>query len=327
MELGKKEAGKIMLKALLEKQKLSAEETERRFQLACSPDYWRQLNPQLKVCENLPFDDMELNPVSFKEHGEMLDDLDHKGYFVTARPLIKREVADNMLKAVENLRKEGWHEVWAFVYDEFWQVTRTPSMLKLLSDCLGENFKAMPHVVVHYVHPGTGTGWSPHIDFSDRDDRFTVWFSLSDATINNGCIYVIAQHRVSAELLEKWTTMQDLNHREVKTLLQGTRALPVEAGSILAWEGDVIHWGTFSSDNVLPRVSLSVVYLRENIEPLADEIPLLSPVELPSYAARMLSVGKAIGYYSIHVLALNKFKDVGAKLIAQYKPEAMTTEI
>jgi hypothetical protein len=253
----------------------------------------------------------------------MLKKLKRDGYFSTHQPLIAADVAANMLEGVENLRKAGWHEVWAFVYDEFWQVTRTPSLVNLLKKHLGEGFKAMPHVVVHYVHPETGAGWSPHVDFSERDDRFTVWFSISDATIDNGCMYIIAKQRVSDELLGKWLRMEDLGHREVKALLQGTKALPVPPGSILAWEGDVIHWGTTSSPNVQPRVSLSVVYLRENIEPLADEVPLLSPEAVPDFSKRMLAVGKAINYYNIHVLALNKFAIIGKRVVATFKEQAM----
>jgi hypothetical protein len=249
----------------------------------------------------------------------MLGKLGREGYFSTQAPLIRKEITDRMLLGVENLRKAGWHEVWAFVYDEFWQVTRTPSMLRLLSAHLGKGFMAMPHVVVHYVCPEKGSGWSPHVDFYDRHDRFTVWFPLTDATIDNGCMYIIARHRVSDTLLVKWLNMEDLSHREVKNLLQSTRALPVPAGSILSWKGDVIHWGTISSKNVEPRVSLSVVYIKENTPPLPDEVPLLSPVEVPDFPTRLMSVAKAIKYYKIHVLSLNKFSAIAHELLTAYK--------
>lgn len=327
MKLEKKEAGQSLLKALLAKQVFSDEEAEIRFQQACSPAYWRQLNPQLNVCNDNAFDHFESHPISEGESGEMLKKLGRDGYFSTYQPLIAAEVSAKMLEGVENLRKAGWHEVWAFVYDEFWQVTRTPSLVSLLQKHLGADFKAMPHVVVHYVHPETGAGWSPHVDFSERDDRFTVWFSISDATIDNGCMYIIAKHRVSEELLGKWLRMEDLNHREVKALLQGTKALPVPPGSILAWEGDVIHWGTTSSPNVQPRISLSVVYLREGIEPLEDEIPLLSPETIPDFPKRMFAVAKAINYYNIHVLALNKFATIGKRITARFKEQAMQANL
>lgn len=323
MKLEKKEAGKTMLKALLEKQVFSDQEVEKRFEQACSPDYWRGLNPQLTVCEDRPFHHFESHPISEAYSDEMIRKLRKDGYFSTQQPLIAADVAAKMLLGVENLRRAGWHEVWSFVYDEFWQVTRTPSLVNVLRKHLGAGFKAMPHVVVHYVHPETGAGWSPHVDFSERDDRFTVWFAISDATIDNGCMYIISKQRVSDELLGKWLRMEDMGHREVKALLQGTKALPVAPGSVLAWEGDVIHWGTLSSRNVEPRVSLSVVYLREHIEPLPDEVPLLSPEQIPDFSARMLAIGKAINYYNIHVLALNKFAVIGKKIISRFKEEAM----
>lgn len=319
MNTGKLEAGKVLLKALLEKKTFSEEETSWRIEKARSQEYWRKLNPQLNICANLKFDDFEPDSLGQADIDDMLTKLGRDGYFATKGPLIRGEVTARMLLGVENLRKAGWHEVWAFVYDEFWQVTRTPSMLRLLSTHLGKGFMAMPHVVVHYVYPEKGSGWSPHVDFSDRDDRFTVWFPLSDATIDNGCIYIIARHRVSEELLNKWLNMEDLSHREVKTLLQGTHALPVPAGSILSWKGDVIHWGTMSSKNVEPRVSLSVVYIKENTPPLPDEVPLLSPVEIPDFPTRLMAVAKAIKYYKIHVLSLNKFSVIGHELLTAYK--------
>lgn len=319
METGKAEAGKVLFKALFEKESFSEEETNRRIELARSHDYWRQLNPQLNVCADLTFDDFEKDALTNNEIDDMLGKLGREGYFSTQAPLIRKEITDRMLLGVENLRKAGWHEVWAFVYDEFWQVTRTPSMLRLLSVHLGKGFMAMPHVVVHYVCPEKGSGWSPHVDFYDRHDRFTVWFPLTDATIDNGCMYIIARHRVSDTLLVKWLNMEDLSHREVKNLLQSTRALPVPAGSILSWKGDVIHWGTISSKNVEPRVSLSVVYIKENTPPLPDEVPLLSPVEVPDFPTRLMSVAKAIKYYKIHVLSLNKFSAIAHELLTAYK--------
>ncbi|MBS1522331.1 MAG: phytanoyl-CoA dioxygenase family protein [Bacteroidetes bacterium] len=323
METGKLEAGRVLFKALLEKEQFSDEEAAIRFENACSPAYWRKLNPQLNVCQSLSFDDFELNPSSTQDIKEMLGQLNREGYFSTSSPLIKGEIAAKMLLGVDNLRKAGWHEVWAFVYDEFWQVTRTLSMQKLLSGHLGNKYMALPHVVVHYVHPETGAGWTPHVDFSDREDRFTVWFSLSDATLDNGCIYIVAKNRVSSALLQKWLNMEDLKHREVKVLLQSTKALPVAAGSLLGWRGDVVHWGAISTKKTHPRVSLSVVYIKENTTPLPDELPLLQPECIPDFPMRMISIAKAVKYYNIHVLSLNKFDGIAKQLMDTFKEQNM----
>jgi hypothetical protein len=319
METGKIEAGKILFKALLKKDRFSEAETIMRFEQACSQDYWRELNPQLNVCENLSFDNFERVPFNQQAIGEMQSSLDRGGYFCTSEPLITDKITSAMLLAVQNLRKAGWHEAWAFVYDEFWQVVRTPSMLKLLSGHLGEKYMALPHVVVHYVHPETGTGWSPHVDFSDRQDRFTVWFSLSDATLDNGCMYIITRNKVSPALLDKWLAMEDLGHKEVKTLLQNSKALPVQAGSLLGWKGDVVHWGSTSTKNTQPRVSLSVVFIKENTSPMTDEVPLLLPTDIPDFPTRMISIANSIKYYNVHVLALNKFDEIAKRLLETFK--------
>ena len=322
MKLDKQTAGKIAFKTLLEKTSLSKEETDKRFAQTKSPEYWRNLNPQLKVCGENRANNFEINPISGREKAGMLKNLGRDGYF-QKETLVEKSIVNRMCEAIDNLRRAGWHEIFAFVYDEFWEITRTPSLTDFLAAALGSNFRAMPHVVVHYVHPETGSGWSPHIDFSSRDDRFTVWFSLNEATLDNGCMYAIPKYRVSEDLLEKWKKTGDLTHKEVCHLLHASRALPVPAGSVLGWEGDVIHWGTPSGAGVKPRISLSVVYLRENIEPVADEIPLLSPFDLPDFSQRMLAVGKALNYYNIHVLALSKFADLSRMLVREFREKAV----
>ncbi|HEY9000083.1 MAG TPA: phytanoyl-CoA dioxygenase family protein [Mucilaginibacter sp.] len=323
MKTGKVEAGKALFKAMLEKEGFSDDEVALRFKNASSPDYWRKLNPQLNICEGLNFDNFEENPFSQEDTDKLLHQLKYEGYFSSGHSLISDEITSRMLLAVENLRNAGWHEVWAFVYDEFWQVTRTPSMHRLLSGHLGNKYMALPHVVVHYVHPETGAGWNPHIDFSDRDDRFTVWFPISDSTLDNGCMYVVAKNRIPAALIQKFVHANDLTCQEVRALLHNTKALPVPAGSMLGWEGDVVHWGATSTKETQPRVSLSVVYVKENIDPLPDEIPLLLPTQIPDYPTRMISIAKAIRYYKIHVLTLKKFDGIAKLVIDTFKEEVL----
>lgn len=321
MQIAGEKLGKIALDMLMKKSALSSKELEERFAQAISPEYWRNLNPQLNVCRSPKPDEFKTMPDVAAQSDALLKKLAREGYFEMP-PLVENAVLERMREGIENLRRAGWHELAAFVYDEFWQITRAPVLTEFLSKVLGENYKALPHVVVHYVRPETGAGWRPHVDFSDRADRFTVWVALSDATLDNGCMYVVPKNRVPDELLEKWMTTQPLEHREVCTLMHGSRALPVRAGGVLGWERDVIHWGTPSTPGAPPRISLSVVYLRENVEPKPDEIPLLSPTHLPNFAARMLAVGKAIDYYSIHDLSLNKYLELSKMLINEFREQA-----
>lgn len=321
MKTAKGELGKIALEMLKKKNAFSPEQTEKLFAQAISPEYWQNLNPQLNVCREQKSDEFQTTPISSSESEAMLKKLAREGYF-QFQPVIESATLERMREGIENLRRAGWHELTAFVYDEFWQITREASLAEFLSKALGENFKAISHVVVHYVHPETGAGWRPHVDFSDRADRFTVWVALSDATLDNGCIYVVPKHRIPEELLEKWMAIVPLEHQEVCTIMHGSRALPVSAGSILGWERDVIHWGTPSNPGAPPRISLSVVYLRENVEPVADEMPLLSPTDLPNFATRVLAVGKAFYYYGIHDLSLSKYEELGKMLVSEFRGQA-----
>jgi len=314
-----KQVQQAAMRAMLKKVGLSPEEAERRFQLACSQKYWQDLNPQLSVGRT-SVESVEAHAIDSEERQDILRHLKLQHYFSTTRPLIQPAVAARMLQGVAALRKAGWHEVFGFVYDEFWQVTRTPSLRQLLADALGEEFKALPQVVVHYVHPGIGAGWGPHVDFSDRCDRFTIWLALSDATVSNGCMYILPYNRIPQELRKKWASNESLGREEVKKLLHATQTLPVSAGCVLGWEGDVIHWGAHSTDSENPRVSLSVVYIRAEKDPMVDEIPLLSAHTVPGFPERLISVGNAIRFYQVHVPALRKFSVLGQRLIREFNP-------
>ena len=323
MIITKERAGQIALATLLPRAKLSEAEVARRFEQAVSPAYWQQLNPQLTVNgEGSP--EIENQAIGECEREQLLKMVARSGYFQT-EPLIDPGVIDRMRDGVETLRRGGWPEVFAFAYDEFWQVTRTPSLVSLLSGALGRGYKPLPHVVVHYVPSGAGSGWRPHVDFSERTDRFTVWLGLNDAMLDGGCMYLIPKHRLSDSTLRNFISTQPLTHTEVLELLHGSRALPIRAGTVLGWEHDVIHWGTSSSAEAPSRISLSVVFLREGFSPLNDEVPLLDALQVPDFSQRLFAVAKALTYYNIHVLSLNQFKKLASLLVAEFREPAINT--
>lgn len=65
--------------------------------------------------------------------------------------------------------------------------------MRLLSAYLQPDYKLFPYVWAHYVPPNS-SGWNPHVDTDDTGDganELTVWLPITDATLDNGCIYVV----------------------------------------------------------------------------------------------------------------------------------------
>lgn len=318
--MNKEELAKIALGSLRQKARLSAEEIETRLVEVLSKDYWQQLNPQLTVCENNFFAHFEIEPLNHPD--QLLNKLEVDGYFQTT-PLIDQSVIKRMRDGIENIRKAGLPAVFSFMYDEFWQITRTPSLINFLSGALGENYHQLPHTIVHYVHTGIGSGWYPHVDFAKAQPHLTVWISLGDATLDNGCMYVIPRQKVDESLLNKWENMEELTHIEVTKLLHYSRALPAPTGSVLGWYQNVIHWGAPSNQEVEPRISLSIVLLPEDVNPAKDELPLLDKEKLPTFNERLFCVGMAFYRYSEHQPSLDRFWGLGKRMINESEKETV----
>eukprot|EP00668_Euglena_longa_P004029 GGOE01004725.1.p1 GENE.GGOE01004725.1~~GGOE01004725.1.p1 ORF type:complete len:298 (-),score=50.44 GGOE01004725.1:229-1122(-) len=138
----------------------------------------------------------------------------------------------------------------------------------------------------------------PHRDFNftesnDPDGRpkmLSVWVPVTDATLNNGCMYVLprefdalfAAPEAYSHLRPAMRRLADSSGpssftvgtvagcdtvaaTELRFDLSGARALPVPAGTVCCWHGNLIHWGTRCAlDASVPRVSLACTLRRRD---------------------------------------------------------------
>jgi hypothetical protein len=207
-----------------------------------------------------------------------------EGFFQT-QPVLAPPVLQRLRECVEVLKKEDWPPVFAFVYDELWLATRTPFLSRLLGGILAPGYRQTSHIWCHYVRPGRGEGgWPPHVDGYRDGKRVTVWTPLSDATLDNGCIYVIPRDLITRELADAFGGIQTVGFAEVAGLLQSSRALPAQAGSILGWDYSLIHWGSKCGWASNPRISIAVAFIASDTEPTSRELPLLDGVQSLSCA-------------------------------------------
>ncbi|HUR37427.1 MAG TPA: phytanoyl-CoA dioxygenase family protein, partial [Terriglobales bacterium] len=185
---------------LLDQNRVAADQMQTRLVQAQDPDYWRSLNPQLHIEGSLR-PDFEPLPASDADISKCLDSVRRFGYFKLP-PVIAPHVLQEMVAAVETLAAEDWPATFAMVYDEFWQISRTSTAKRLLESILGPGFKQNSNTWTHHVRPARGSsGWHPHIDgLQDSTDRLSLWIPLTDATLDNGCMYVIPRDRMPAAL-------------------------------------------------------------------------------------------------------------------------------
>lgn len=220
------------------------------------PEFWKRLNPALSVSER-PFDP--------RPHVEQFR---AEGWFQTD-PVLD---VSSLRAAVESLAAAKLLPVFAFVYDEFWEVHRGAAVSALLSALLGPGYSQKPYVWIQIVdRASSSSGWPPHVDRDPPTEDISLWIPLTDATLDNGCMY----------LMPSYASRDDL---------QSIRALPAGAGSVLGWRQDLLHWGSYSSVRATePRISIALEFDRGGgIDPRAP---------LPSLEERLNLIAKQILKY------------------------------
>jgi len=299
---------------LLQSAALPAQRVEVLLGRARDPNYWRALNPDLSVEGDSTAEELEGVPLSSEQLAKQIQKIHREGYFQTG-PVLEPLAVKRMLACIEKVQTEGWPPVFSFVYDAFWQVAKTPSMVRLVSGFLGPDYRQNVIIWTYYVAPVSGaSGWQPHFDSSEGSSRLTVWIPLTDATIENGCMYVIPCDRMPPTLPTAYADFSAVTREEVGQLLQAVKALPAPAGALLGWHHQLIHWGSTSSGHTRPRISIAVVFIAGGSEPKDTELPLLDPVRLPPFPERLRMIGRAIGAYKEYEPLMHRYAGLGKNL-------------
>jgi SAM-dependent methyltransferase len=132
----------------------------------------------------------------------------------------------------------------------------------------------------------------PTLDPDDSPHSLTVWLPFSEATPLNGCIYVLPAQHDERFRRRVW----DGPGNDKVEDLQNIRALPAQAGSLLAWNQAILHWGGRASRRAEgPRTSAAFEFQRGDKPPFNE--PLLDPQRVPSFAERLGLIGKQVLQY------------------------------
>ena len=257
-----------------------------------SLDHWRALCPKLHVEGGLGQPMFDIGNVN-----ELVGNLRLEGY-VNTPGVLGQSVFEPLRTCVETLHEAGIPLAFAFVYDEFWLAFQGIS--RFIEAALGKDYFALPDFWVwHLTASEQATGFAPHrdrvqptLDPDNSPHSLTVWLPLSDATPLNGCIYVLpAQHdeRFSRRV---WDGPGNTAVENV----QNIRAVPAQAGSFLAWNQSILHWGGRASRRAEgPRTSAAFEFQRGDKPPFNE--PLLDPQRIPPFAERLGLIGKQVLQY------------------------------
>jgi phytanoyl-CoA dioxygenase PhyH len=301
-----------IVQQLMDRARLSEGEVQSRLKSALDPAYWERLNPGFTVGRQTHGEIPETNPLSIESAHELRKSFESKGYFQTD-PILPEPVLKPIRDCIERLKAEQWPPVFAFVYDQVWQVSNAPSLIRLRSEFLGPGCKRTSRVWCFYVVPAPGSkGFAPHADGFGRAHRLTFWIALTDATLENGCIYVIPQD-LAPDAAKNYYA-KSINHQDLMVLLQSCRALPANAGSILGWNFNVMHWSSFCNRPAGPRISLAVEFIAREAEPDPDELPLLDDPGLPTFPQRIFGIAQGILGYQPHESRLIVYRDLALLL-------------
>ncbi|OBF98130.1 phytanoyl-CoA dioxygenase family protein [Mycolicibacter sinensis] len=255
-------------------------------------DFWTALCPQLSIDG-----DAAAAAADIGETDPMLATLKREGYIRVPDALGESVVAP-IRDAVSTLSRLGIPLPFAFVYDQLWLAFQ--GLSGFLTAVLGEGYRALPDFWVWHVNPDDdATGWGPHrdrvmstLDADNSPHTLTVWLPFSDATPLNGCMYFLPAHLDDRFRQRRW----DGTDNNVVYNPQDIRAVPATAGSLMAWNQAILHWGGRGSRlGEAPRISAAFEFQRADRP--AFNAPLLDPGRLPAFGERLGLIGKQVLQY------------------------------
>jgi hypothetical protein len=201
---------------------------------------------------------------------------------------------DALASAMDRLDLAGWPPVFAFMLDSVWNLisTRLWDEMRLL---LGDDCVLEPSVFAWSLKPpvpgnnndriGQSFGL-PHRDYPASEAMFddgktpkllNVWIPVNDATLENGCMYIVPREFDSNfdrpedhDHMRSATVVRGAGISKLRFALNGARAVPAQAGSLLSWCGNTIHWGSSCSQYSTspPRKSIAMTFRRRSVAQL-----------------------------------------------------------
>lgn len=299
---------------LLTQAKMPDADVHRRVTLAGDPHYWSGLATQMTIGNAPRLPSRTIAPDALdaaRRHFAA------EGYFQTPVVIASLELA-RLNGAIDAVIAAGWPPVFAWVYDEFWELARLPDVADLIASQIGDGYLQIPHIWTHVVPAMVGSsGWMPHFD-GPTSGRASIWIALTDATLSNGCMHLVPRRHLDPTFESEPLETGTVTLADALRALQGVRALPVSRGAALGWTFDVLHWGGACLAVEGARRALSMEFIAADHSANADEVPLLSLAgAFPAFSDRLRMIATAILGYEKFEPGLIRYRAVAKRLRSQ----------
>jgi hypothetical protein len=261
---------------------------ERLAGFVSDPGFWQAALPALTIAggspapANVPDEALRLAHRTIAEDG-----------FLRIRGAVPGATLDRIRAGMTSLVEQGWPPSLIFLFEEPWWVME--GMRPLLASFLGDDYVRLAGFWAWWISRDTrAKGWARHRDWAIRSvredgslDHMTLWIAVTDATPENGCMYIVPASRDP----NYHGDLDDIDVADPSTV----RALPACAGTVLGWTSHLLHWGGRASPWAEgPRVSFSMEFQRRAV-PLRNE---MIPDAVPRFHARARWLGKQILAYA-----------------------------
>jgi hypothetical protein len=256
-----------------------------RLRAAADHAFWRSLAPRLHVAEPggaVPAAGT-LAPAPELLEREVTR-LRRDGWASVER-VVPAELCARLVAALQCLQDAHIPTPFLYVYDEAWQIAA--GLAPTFDALVGGQAWLWPDVWAWLLPARAGVrGWTPHrgVGFDVRDAEgaptlVNAWVALSDVPLESACMHVVPlgadPHYPHA--LDRVDVDRNVEAAAV--------ALPVPAGSLLAWNANVLHWGGAMSDHATTaRASLSFTVARG---PGPAGAGRFLPTDPPAFEARV----------------------------------------
>lgn len=218
--------------------------------VARDPKFWRGVASHLRVTDHAR-DVPALASRDAIDHSR--DSIRARGYGVLDR-VVPHDACDALAEGLRSLQNAMIPAPFLFVFDEPWELAQ--SLGATFDGLLDARARLLRDVWAWRIEATSGArGWKPHrgVAWDVRDARgaptlLNAWVALTDVGVESACMHLVPLDRDPH-------FPSVLDRIDVDTSL--AVALPVAAGTLLAWNANVLHWGGAMSAGAPARASLS----------------------------------------------------------------------